>query len=237
MLCENPTEGFCFFMFLKSNLVTHVKTDQPISALTFDDGPHPVYTPQVLAVLEKHNAKATFFMVGEAVSRYPQIVKDVARAGHAIGNHSWNHPYLPHIQSRPRRLKQLWDCAKVTAPHCQRLFRPPFGAQNAQIRFDARLFRYRVILWNASAQDWTLQDSQEIAQKLIDRVTPGSIFLLHDAIYPGENVNMSEQVPERGAMVSGLDQALSVLKKKFTFVTVPEILAAGEPACHWPLST
>jgi len=221
---------------MSSKPITNVETDNAISALTFDDGPHPAYTPQVLRILEKHGAKATFFMVGEAANRYPEIVRDVANRGHVIGNHSWNHPYLPNIRSRPRRLKQLWSCARATAPYCQRLFRPPFGAQNAHIMFDARLFRYRVILWNVSAQDWTLQDSEEIAQKMIDRVTPGSIFLLHDAIYPGENVDVPEEVQDRVAMINGLDRALSVLKQQIRFVTVPELLRAGKPVCNWPLS-
>lgn len=220
---------------MRHRVLTHVETQDPVAALTFDDGPHPVYTPQVLRILDKHGAKATFFMVGEAASQYPEIVKDVARAGHVIGNHSWDHPYLPNIRSRIFRLKQLWHCANATAPYCQRLFRPPFGAQNAQIRFDARLFGYQVILWNVSAQDWILQDSEEIAQKMINRVKPGSIFLLHDAIYAYAGSEESEEVKDRASMLQGLDQALSVLKQQIRFVTVPELLRAGKPVCNWGL--
>ena len=215
--------------------MTNVETQAPVAALTFDDGPHPVYTPQVLRILEKHGAKATFFMVGKAASQYPEIVKDVAGAGHVIGNHSWDHPYLPNIPSRIGRLKQLWNCARATAPHCQRLFRPPFGAQDAKIRFDARLFGYKVILWNVSAQDWNLQDAEEIAQKIINRVKPGNIFLLHDAIYPYAGSEVSNEVADRVPMLHGLDKALSVLKKQIQFVTVPELLLTGKPVCNWPI--
>jgi len=213
--------------------ITNVETDQAISALTFDDGPHPIYTPQVLRILEKHGAKATFFMVGEAANRYPGIVQDVASRGHVIGNHSWDHPNLTKVSSRLQRLKQLWNGARETAPYCQRLFRPPFGAQNAQVRFDARLFRYQIILWNVSAQDWIFQDPEEIAQKMIDRIKPGSIVLLHDAIYAGNEV--SDQDKARGPMLNGLDKALVVLKQRIQFVTVPELLRVGKPVCNWSL--
>ena len=214
-----------------SDVITHVETSDPVAALTFDDGPHPVYTPRVLNILEKHGARATFFMVGEAASRYPEIVRMVARAGHVIGNHSWNHPDLPSIRSRLRRLKQMWACARATAPYCKRLFRPPYGSQNGQIRFDALIFGYKVILWSVSAQDWIPQGSEEIAQKMIDRVKPGSIFLLHDAICGS---NLPETPWDRGPMLDGLEMALAVLKRQIRFVTVSELLRAGRPVSNWP---
>lgn len=220
---------------MRQGFLTNVETEDPVTALTFDDGPHPVYTPQVLRILEKHGARATFFMVGESASRYAEIVKDVARAGHVIGNHSWDHPNLTKVPSRLNRLKQMWNCARATAPYCQRLFRPPFGAQNAQVRFDARLFAYKLILWNVSAQDWTLQDSEEIAEKMINRVKPGSIFLLHDAIYPYAGSEVAEEISDRVPMLKGLDMALSTLKQQVRFVTVPELLRAGKPVSNWPI--
>jgi peptidoglycan-N-acetylglucosamine deacetylase len=211
--------------------ITNVETRDPVAALTFDDGPHPVYTPRVLGVLNNHGAKATFFMVGEAAIKYPDIVRMVVRAGHVIGNHSWNHINLTEIRSRLRRLKQLWGCARATAPHCSRLFRPPHGGLNDQIRFDALIFRYKVILWSASAQDWIPQGSEEIAQKMVERITPGSIFLLHDAIYRS---HLPKTQWDREPMLDGLDRALSALKQKVHFVTVPELLRAGRPVCNWP---
>ncbi len=216
----------------RPNPLTNVETTEPLAALTFDDGPHPLYTPQVLSTLRHHGAKATFFMVGESAHRYPRIVEEVANAGHAIGNHSWSHPYLPNMRSRFGRLKQLWNCARATKPHCQRLFRPPFGAQNAQIMFDAFLFRYRVVLWNASAQDWDLQQPNEITQKIVNRVTPGCIFLLHDAIHSESKV--PDEVSDRASMIEGLDAALSLLKSQMRFVTVSELLQRGRPVSNWP---
>lgn len=213
--------------------ITHVETRDSVAALTFDDGPHPVYTPRVLSILEKHGASATFFMVGEAASRYPEIVRMVARAGHVIGNHSWNHQNLTTIRSRYRRLKQMWACARATAPYCKRLFRPPYGAQNSQIRLDALLFRYKVIMWSVSVQDWMPQGPEKIAQKMIDRVTPGSIVLLHDAIYRS-HLPASETQSDRQPMLEGLEMALAALKRQTRFITVPELLRSGRPVGNWP---
>lgn len=215
-------------------LITNVETKKPVVALTFDDGPHPVDTPRVLDVLEKHQAKATFFMVGEAAKKYPEIVRMVAQAGHAIGNHSWDHPYLPRVHSRFSRLRQMWACAKATAPYCQRLFRPPFGAHNDQVLLDARLLRYKVIMWNVSAQDWVPQNSEEIAQKMIDRLKPGNIFLLHDTICDSK---FPEKDYDREPMIQGLEKALAVLKSHLHFVTVPILLQAGKPVSNWPIPT
>jgi len=213
--------------------VTHVETKQPVAAITFDDGPHLVYTPRVLSILEKHGVSATFFMVGEAANRYPEIVKMVARSGHVIGNHAWDHTNLKRIRSRLHRLKQLWSCARTTAPYCTRLFRPPYGAHNRKVQLDALILGYKVILWNVSVQDWIPQGSEEIARKMIERVTPGSIVLLHDAIYRSHLPESETQI-EREPMLEGLDKALTALKRQIRFVTVPELLRTGRPVYSWP---
>jgi peptidoglycan/xylan/chitin deacetylase (PgdA/CDA1 family) len=212
-------------------IITNVETNDFVAALTFDDGPHPVYTPCVLRILETHGAKATFFMVGEAARKYPGIVRMVVRAGHVIGNHSWNHFNFTEIGSRLHRLKQLWACARATAPYCRRLFRPPYGGINDRVLLDTLFFRYKVIMWSASAQDWVPQGSDEIAAKMIGRIAPGSIFLLHDAIYRS---HLREALWDREPMLDGLEKALSALERKFHFVTVPDLLRAGRPVNNWP---
>ncbi len=213
--------------------ITHVETRHPVCALTFDDGPHPVYTPLLLNILKKHEAKATFFMVGVIARRYPEIVRQVAQAGHAIGNHSWDHPNLKQIQPRRRRLKQMWAGARATAPYCQRFFRPPFGQQNDDLRLYALLFRYKIILWSASAQDWLPQKSKDITHKIIERTTPGSIFLLHDAIYH----KTPETESDRRPMLDGLETALAALKGKIQFITIAELLRSGRPIGNRPRIT
>ena len=221
-------------MLMYSNVITNVETHDSVAALTFDDGPHPVYTPRVLSILEKHGAKATFFMIGESASKYPHIVKKVIEGGHAIGNHTWTHLNLTRINSRIRRLKSMWSCAKALNPYCQKIFRPPYGAHNKKILSDAFLFRYKTILWCASAQDWTLQGPEEIARKIIDRMTPGTIFLLHDAIVDRKG---NEAIKDREPMIDGLDRALAQLSRTIQFVTLPSLLRTGRPVSRWPLNT
>lgn len=214
--------------------ITNVETNESVAALTFDDGPHPVYTPQLLKILEKHGVRATFFMVGERANRYPGIVKMVARAGHVIGIHSWSHQNLTQVRSRVNRLKQMITCARATAPYGKRLFRPPYGAHNRQIRIDALILKYKIILWNVSAQDWTLQSAEEIAQKIMDRVKSGSIFLLHDAISGGKTPNAPR---DRGSMLDALEIALPKLKPRIHLVTIPKLLRAGQAVKNWPRYT
>src|SRR5262245_23943546 len=78
----------------------YVSTDVPAAALTFDDGPHPVYTPRVLDILERHQARATFFVVGESAKKYPDLVRRIGEAGHALGGHSWDHSSFLRLTSR-----------------------------------------------------------------------------------------------------------------------------------------
>src|SRR5690349_436064 len=89
--------------------VTSVETQEPLVALTFDDGPNPASTPEVLRILAQHGARATFFMVGEAATKYPDLVREVAAGGHAIANHSWNHLSFTRMRSRQRR-RQMQAC-------------------------------------------------------------------------------------------------------------------------------
>src|SRR5206468_4992188 len=80
--------------------ITHVATGEAIAALTFDDGPHPEFTPRLLDILDKHRARATFFMLGENARRHPDLVQRVAQVGHVIGNHSWDHSVFPSLTRR-----------------------------------------------------------------------------------------------------------------------------------------
>ena len=84
--------------------ITGVTTRDPVAALTFDDGPHPEYTPLLLNILERYQARATFFMIGDAAQRHPDLVRQVAQGGHAIGNHSWDHPFFPSLSGSFPRL-------------------------------------------------------------------------------------------------------------------------------------
>lgn len=209
--------------------ITHVVTEERVAAITFDDGPHPVWTPQILDVLAAYDARATFFMVGAMAARSPDVVRRVAESGHAIGNHSWDHPAFPLISAAQRRA-QLQACQRALAPYGRRLFRPPHGAQTLASRLDPLWLGHEVVTWNLSALDWLGRRGDEIGDRLLDRLRPGSIVLLHDGLFDAEE----ERYFDRAPTVEGLHILLDRLRGAFTFVTVPELLRRGSPhRVHW----
>src|SRR5262249_49636601 len=116
-------------VLLLQGTIISVVTREPVAALTFDDGPHPEYTPRLLDILEQYKVHATFFMVGEAAQKHPELVGQVAHAGHTVGNHSLDHPFFPSIPKHERQ-RQIRACEQALAPYGRRLFRFPYGAEN-----------------------------------------------------------------------------------------------------------
>lgn len=202
--------------------ITHISTTEPVAALTFDDGPDPVFTPRLLEILEKYHIHATFFMIGKAAERYPDLVRKIAQAGHAIGIHSWNHPSFPSISGKERR-KQIRACAKAVAPYGLRLFRPPYGHQSIASRVDALFLRYKVITWNVHSFDWEIHDPQWMAERLMSRLKPGSIILLHDTLWD----ILAEGAEDRSPMLEALAIFLEKTGNQYRFTTVPELLKIG----------
>lgn len=204
--------------------ITHVSTSKPAVALTFDDGPDPVFTPRLLDILQQHHAKATFFMVGQAAERHPDLVKKAAAAGHAIGNHSWDHPSFPLLTGHERRA-QIRACAKSIAPYAQQIFRPPYADQNLLSRLDALWLGYQVITYNATAMDWLDHDADWIKGRIMSRMQNGSIILFHDSLFRhGE-----DRYVDREPMLKAVDMLLNELSGRLSFMTVPELLRQGRP--------
>ena len=204
--------------------ITHVETKDNVAALTFDDGPDPKSTPNLLEILKKHGAKATFFMIGKNAERYPHIVRQVAQAHHAIGNHSWDHPSFPLISGRKRRA-EIRACAKAISPYGQRLFRPTFGQQTLASSFDALFLSYKVITWNIEVEDWLDHDANWITAKLMNGIKPGSVVLLHDSLYH----TYEDRYADRKPVLDAVDTLLEQLSGHFRFVTIPELLKHGRP--------
>ncbi len=156
----------------------------PVIALTFDDGPHPDFTPRLLDTLKQQGIKATFFMVGRCVVTWPQIVKRIADEGHEVANHSWSHPLLTSLgtQGLESQLRRTHDAIVKACGIAPLLYRPPYG----EIRLSQRkrvneVFDYTAILWDVDPLDW---QSPRTVQKVHDRVLAqtkaGSIILCHD---------------------------------------------------------
>lgn len=141
-------------------------------ALTFDDGPNPVWTPRLLTALADHGVKATFFLMGSRAQQEPALVRRIAAEGHLIGNHSWSHPNLS-VQSAKRIREELARTSstleQITGKQV-RYFRPPFGARRPAVFRIARSLGLTTVLWNAMTDDWQEPSSQRITAELIRKI-------------------------------------------------------------------
>ncbi|TRM11412.1 polysaccharide deacetylase family protein [Lentibacillus cibarius] len=151
-------------------------------ALTFDDGPHPEVTPRILDTLKKHDAKATFFMLGSQVEYYPEIANKVEEAGHEIGNHTMNHQDLttlglPEIKKEVQNSSHIIENATGQTPS---LLRPPYGAWNDNVKQVAKQMGRPMIMWSVDSLDWKSLNAKAVNKKVMANVAPGSIVLLHD---------------------------------------------------------
>jgi peptidoglycan-N-acetylglucosamine deacetylase len=201
--------------------ITGVHTDKRVAALSFDDGPHPVYTLELLRVLKVHKAKGTFFIVGENALKYPHLLRTIASEGHAVGNHSFDHASFTFINFGERR-RQVKQCRNAIKLFDSGLFRPPYGNLNILTHIGIRMLGYRIIMWNSIVQDRIEQSSTTIYDKLNRRLKPGCIILLHDNLYTAERKACFDRTP----MINALDKFLSD-NVFYQFMTVPELLKEG----------
>jgi peptidoglycan-N-acetylglucosamine deacetylase len=167
---------------LTPRIMYRVRTEHPLVALSFDDGPHPTFTPQVLEILEQHNAKATFFLIGERALRHPELVFRIKAAGHEVGNHYFkNGPTLRH--SDADFLGYLYRTEKaIGRTGGLRLFRPPGGvASPRQLRL-AQAHGYTCVLGSAYPHDPAHPPVWYIRWLIEKNLVPGTIVILHDGI-------------------------------------------------------
>lgn len=151
--------------------------------LTFDDGPDENITPRLLELLSKHKIKATFFMVGQKAERYPEIVLQIHKNGHAIGNHSYTHPHLifKSKESIEGEIKRTDEAVFEITGKRPTLFRPPHGQFGFAVLSILKSTNHRMVLWSASSQDYKVKTSTEKIQARMKKyVRPGKIVLMHD---------------------------------------------------------
>ena len=201
-----------------------VETPHPVAALTFDDGPDPRATPAILDALDRHGARATFFMIGHAAERHPELVGEVARRGHCVANHTHTHPSLPDLPGRRRRA-EIRRCRDAIAPHGRRLFRAPKGHQTPATCVDVLRSGYEAVGWSVSGEDWVPREPEWIAGRVLDLLAPGSIVLLHDGLWDPE----SSEAADRGPTVEAVETVLERSEDRYRFVTLPELVEQGSP--------
>ena len=152
-------------------------------SITFDDGPNLEYTPKVLDLLKKYNAKATFFCVGKNIKSNPGIIRKILNDGHTIGNHTFNHSNFFGFYNKKRIIKEINDTNKEInkiTNHNLMLFRPPFGVTNPMISKAIKETGYKVIGWNIRSYDTIIKNPNMIFNRISKKISPGSIILLHD---------------------------------------------------------
>ena len=163
---------------------------QPIAYLTFDDGPIPEVTPRVLKILAQYDVKATFFMVGENIDKHPEVFRQVVKAGHTIGNHTYNHlkgwktgfhEYLDNVRHCQEAIHGKWKMDNG------QLFRPPYGKATLRQRRALHQKGYRLIYWDILTRDYDPSVTPEAMLRRIQReVRPGSIINFHDSLKSNE---------------------------------------------------
>jgi peptidoglycan/xylan/chitin deacetylase (PgdA/CDA1 family) len=190
-------------------------------ALTFDDGPNPAWTPRLLELLNRHDVKATFFLVGKYASEESVLTRFIANGGHAIGNHTWTHPSL--ALTSPRRVREELRRTKDTLEQITgkpvRFFRPPFGARRPDVLRTARELGMTPVLWNAMTDDWKELSGQRIADALVRKIEAAqrrghaANVVLHDGSH-------RKQGADRGPSVTAAGLLLERFAQSRQFVTI-----------------
>lgn len=174
------TMRFNFFLPAITKKETATKK---VVALTFDDGPNSMYTPEVLELLDRYNAKATFFCIGKAVEAHPKLVSEIIKGGHEIGNHS--HSHKPNISFNGTKcwIKEIESTdvqiEKIVGKK-PRLFRPPYGVTTPHLAKAIGISNHKVVGWTVRPFDTTMKNKKSVAQFITKRIRPGAIVLLHD---------------------------------------------------------
>jgi peptidoglycan/xylan/chitin deacetylase (PgdA/CDA1 family) len=199
----------------------HVRTDEPVVAFTFDDGPAPKWTPMVLDALDEWQVPATLFMVGSNLKRYAEVVRGRLDR-HEVGNHTWSHPDLATLDLRRayEEMRRADETIREVTGRAPTLFRPPYGHLGGSTVLAADQLGYRLVLWSLQMDERRYKrDPQAQVSAVVDAVRPGSIVLAHDVGDPRRLVALRHL----GEMFAGLRA------RGFRLVTVSELLATGRP--------
>jgi len=180
-----------------------VKTDKKEIAVTFDDGPHSEKTPAILDILKKYNIKAAFFCIGTNIAGNEEILKRIHNEGHIVGNHTFTHSTwfdLLSIRKMTQDLQKAEELILSVTGKRVRFFRPPYGVTNPMLAKAIKKMKYDVIGWNIRSLDTVKNNREQVVQKVINRIKPGSVILLHDRCVDSELVvnDLAKYAVEQG---------------------------------------
>lgn len=186
-----------------------VPADIRRTALTFDDGPHPVYTEQMLEVLEEAQVPATFFLLGQNIEGHEELVKEIAEKGHLIGNHTFHHVQITGLPKEKacEEIEETSQLIEELTGKGTEYVRPPFGTWNEGLESSLDLIP---VMWTIDTLDWTTQNVDSIVEHVVKNVGENDIILMHDSYK---------------STVQATERIISLLKAEgFEFVTVDEVL-------------
>lgn len=210
-------------------------TKKDVVALTFDDGPDPRFTPQVLDVLDRYGVTATFLAMGYNATVHPSLMNEVVAAGHEVGSHTWSHQHFPEITAEETHEEIVRGAKAVedVTGKPMKLFRPPKGRMTeAAFTYVAEL-GLDVIMWSTTRGALAERDPDRVAENVVDDVDPGEIVLLHDGIgrgtfYPGEPME-AELSGRRSSEMDALPKVIEILQARgLKFSTVGALLDRHE---------
>lgn len=199
-------------------VINHGPKEEKVIALTFDDGPHPTYTNQILDILKEYDVKATFFVLGKFAEAYPDIIIRQWQEGHEIGNHTYSHVDAKRVSKKVlyNEYKKTQEIIENLINHQPRLFRPPYGSFDSQALDIVEMHDSIIVLWSAhqDSKDWSNPDVEEIVNTTLSNIRNGDIILFHDYVYYDES-----------STVEALKEIIPELKSRgYRFVTISELL-------------
>ncbi|HEX4751187.1 MAG TPA: polysaccharide deacetylase family protein [Bryobacteraceae bacterium] len=193
-------------------------------ALTYDDGPNDPHTLRLLEVLARYEVRATFFLIGRYVQERPDIARDLVKADHVVGNHTFTHPLLT-FKSGAEIRQELTACHSALQDDIgehSNLFRPPFGGRRPAVLRIARELGLEPVMWNVTGYDWSVPPAAVIEQKVTKQIRGGDVILLHDGGHKAMGADRSQTV-------LATEQLIKRYKSEgYEFVTVPQMFQGNK---------
>lgn len=211
---------------IQKDIIRHGPHHFKYVALTFDDGPDPVYTPEILDILKEKDVRATFFLIGKNVKNRPEIARRMVEEGHSIGSHTHSHKSLIPLSAKStyNEIKNAEVAIEEATGIRPTLFRPPRGVYSGYARELLKEERYTLVLWDLSAVDWAELAPKKIVANVVNKVKPGSIILLHDS---GDLITY--RGGDRHSTVKALPEIIDKLRAQgYEFITIDQMIFISE---------